>query len=205
MAGKYAFAAKIALQEIGKPARIPKILEVMKLNGFRDGGKTPDKTLRNEIRKNSVNVQHIEPGQKLNLFFAHGGGYYGLELWQRKHVASLPEEITKDSVGYKEGAVQRITINKYERDPGARDACLDYYGTTCQACKVPMHQVYGLAGKDLIHVHHKKPLSQIKKEYIPDPIQDLVPVCPNCHAIIHREDPPMKIEKLQKIINENKK
>ena len=36
-----------------------------------------------------------------------------------------------------------------------------------------------------IHVHHLRPLSEIRGEYMVDPVADLCPVCPNCHAVIH--------------------
>lgn len=32
---------------------------------------------------------------------------------------------------------------------------------------------------------HRKPLYEIKEDYVVDPIKDLVPVCPNCHMVIH--------------------
>ncbi|HEX9840255.1 MAG TPA: HNH endonuclease [Anaerolineales bacterium] len=53
------------------------------------------------------------------------------------------------------------------------------------------------AEKGIIHVHHLIPLSEIKGTYDLDPIKDLVPVCPNCHAIIHSTQPPLTIEQLK--------
>lgn len=51
-------------------------------------------------------------------------------------------------------------------------------------------------------VHHLKKLADIKAEYEVDPIKDLQPVCPNCHAMIHRQDPPIEIEELKKQLKE---
>jgi len=31
-----------------------------------------------------------------------------------------------------------------------------------------------------------------------DPREDLVPVCPNCHAMLHRVKPPMDVEDLKR-------
>ena len=59
--------------------------------------------------------------------------------------------------------------------------------------------VYGERGVGFIHVHHLKPLSEISKEYEVDPIGDLRPLCPNCHAMIHRR-PEMGIEELKELI-----
>jgi 5-methylcytosine-specific restriction protein A len=50
-------------------------------------------------------------------------------------------------------------------------------------------------------VHHLLPLKHIKKAYKVDPITDLRPVCPNCHAMIHRREPMLSLEELRAIIN----
>lgn len=56
---------------------------------------------------------------------------------------------------------------------------------------------YGKIGKDFIHVHHLKPLALTDSEYELDPIADLRPVCPNCHAMLHRGENVLSIEKLR--------
>jgi hypothetical protein len=101
----------------------------------------------------------------------------------------LPEELP-DGIKYQEGAVQQIRVNKYERDKKARDACLSHYGHTCQVCHVKLSNIYGEITKTLIHVHHIKPISEVGEAYIVDPVSDLIPVCPNCHAVIHLKTPP---------------
>ena len=35
-----------------------------------------------------------------------------------------------------------------------------------------------------------------KDGYDVDPINDLMPVCPNCHAMLHRRTPPFSVEEL---------
>ena len=85
-----------------------------------------------------------------------------------------------------EGAVRRITVNAYERSSRARQACLAHHGYCCSVCDVLLEDIYGERGRNFIQVHHKKPLRQLKKRYKVDPIKDLIPVCPNCHAILHR-------------------
>ncbi|MDP2815581.1 MAG: HNH endonuclease [Rectinemataceae bacterium] len=105
-----------------------------------------------------------------------------------------PEEI------HIEGAVSQILVNAYERDPKARKRCLKHHGTRCAACGKTMEEIYGPIGKDIIHVHHRKPLHTIGEAYKLDPIQDLVPVCPNCHAVLHRTKPAMAVEDLKTVI-----
>jgi 5-methylcytosine-specific restriction protein A len=46
-------------------------------------------------------------------------------------------------------------------------------------------------------VHHLKSLAEIGAEYELDPVRDLRPVCPNCHAMIHRKYPPYGLEEVR--------
>ena len=109
----------------------------------------------------------------------------------------LPEEVTETR--FFEGACERITVNRYERDPKARKSCLAHYGYRCAVCKIMLSEHYGAIAEKLIHVHHLKPLATIGRYYQLDPVQDLRPVCPNCHSVIHRHEPPLSISELQKL------
>ncbi|NCE79366.1 HNH endonuclease [Turicibacter sp. TS3] len=64
-----------------------------------------------------------------------------------------------------------------------------------------IQKVYGerFAGK--IEVHHKKPLKEIGETYQVDPIHELIPVCPNCHMILHLGDPVFTPEEVEAFIN----
>jgi len=111
-----------------------------------------------------------------------------------------PEEFAQPS-DYFEGAIKRVAVNAYERNHAARIACLNHYGRACMVCGFSFGKVYGSIGEDFIHVHHVKPLASIKAGYQIQPISDLRPVCPNCHAMLHRRDPPYSIEELSTILN----
>lgn len=89
-------------------------------------------------------------------------------------------------VPYIEGSETEIKLTRYERDDNARRKCLEHYGYTCKICGFNFEQTYGEIGKGYIHVHHIIPMSEIGHEYTIDPINDLIPVCPNCHAMLHR-------------------
>lgn len=78
-----------------------------------------------------------------------------------------------------------VTINSYERNSKARKKCIEHYGISCQVCGMNFEEVYGQLGEGYIHVHHIVPLYKIGEEYEVDPINDLIPVCPNCHAMLH--------------------
>jgi 5-methylcytosine-specific restriction protein A len=51
-----------------------------------------------------------------------------------------------------------------------------------------------------IHVHHIKPLAKLGSNYKIDPIKDLRPVCPNCHAVLHRKDFPYSLDEVVKLL-----
>jgi putative restriction endonuclease len=99
-----------------------------------------------------------------------------------------------------EGAANRVVVNVYERNPLARQQCIQHFGCRCSVCGFDFEKVFGELGHGFIHVHHLKPLSQIKDEYEVDPITDLRPVCPNCHAMIHNGAEMMSIQALKKLI-----
>ncbi len=97
-----------------------------------------------------------------------------------------------------EGAVRRITVNAYERDAAARRACISHFGAACTACGFDFGATYGELGEGFIHVHHTLPLSEVRSGYAVDPKVDLIPVCPNCHAMLHQTSPPLTVAQLQK-------
>lgn len=107
----------------------------------------------------------------------------------------LPDDET-----FIEGAVSQVLVNRYERDPKARANCLKEFGHTCKVCGANFGKLYGEIGDGFIHVHHRKPLALRKAEYHLNPIKDLVPVCPNCHAMLHTCDPPLEIDELRKLM-----
>lgn len=105
---------------------------------------------------------------------------------------SIPEEVSNFERFF-EGAVKTIAVNAYERNHKARSVCIEHYGAVCAICEFDFETAYGPIGKGFIHVHHIVPLSEVRREYELDPVRDLIPVCPNCHAIIHITQPAMKI------------
>lgn len=103
-----------------------------------------------------------------------------------------------------EGNAKQVMTTKYERNPINRALCLASKGYTCHVCGMDFKSVYGPLGMDYIHVHHTTPVSQMGPDYKVDPQKELFPVCPNCHAMLHRTNPPMPLEDLKKIYLENK-
>jgi len=113
---------------------------------------------------------------------------------------SLPDAVSAISAALMEGALHRVVSSQYERNPVARLACIAHYGAICFVCGFSFETSYGEIGRGFIHVHHLVPVSSIGETYQVNPIKDLRPVCPNCHAMLHRKDPPLPIEDLQALV-----
>ena len=99
-----------------------------------------------------------------------------------------------------EGALVKVMANKYERNQKARRECVAKKGYRCLVCGCDFEATYGEIGKNFIHVHHTTPISSVGKEYKLNVDTDLVPVCPNCHYMLHRKDPPYTIEELKDML-----
>ena len=107
-----------------------------------------------------------------------------------------PEESTLPET-YPEGASVRVGVNAYERSHAARRRCLEEHGHACAVCDFDFERAYGELGRGFIHVHHLRPLSEVGEGYEVDPVLDLKPVCPNCHAMLHARHPAVPIEELR--------
>jgi 5-methylcytosine-specific restriction protein A len=125
-------------------------------------------------------------------------GRYVPDPVYEEELFGLPEEVPDDARLF-EGSRRKVTINAYERNAEARQECIAHYGPTCVVCGFNFAEVYGKVGEGFIHVHHLRPLAEIDDEYEVDPVNDLRPVCPNCHAIIHKHKgrPPYPIEEVR--------
>jgi len=104
---------------------------------------------------------------------------------------------------YSEGKSVTVQANRYERNSKARRECIKFHQPICKVCGMDFSSVYGDIGEGFIHVHHIKPLSEIGQNYTVDPIKDLLPVCPNCHAMLHTKKPPLQVEDLKKLMVRN--
>jgi 5-methylcytosine-specific restriction protein A len=120
-------------------------------------------------------------------------------------VALLPleqdETLTENlQGGFPEGARAQVEVNRYERDRRNRAAALAIHGYACLVCGSDLSDRYGPAAVGLIEVHHLTPVSKLGADYQINPGADLVPLCPNCHRVAHRRDPPFGIEELRSML-----
>lgn len=111
----------------------------------------------------------------------------------------------EEAEGYVEGDVKQQNSVRYERNLLNRKLCLESKGYSCMICGFEFEKVYGKLGHHFIHVHHITPVSKLGSGYIINPMKDLIPVCPNCHAMLHRNDPPLQPEQLKEIYVSSRK
>lgn len=154
-----------------------------------------------ELKKASVNDQVIIRKKTKK----DKSTFYEIDLIRCNNGSNVEDEYLfgdefslEEESGLPEGAKKQVTVNKFERNKKAREECINYWKHSCSVCKMEFEDTYGEIGKGFIHVHHKIPLSEIGKSYNVDPINDLIPVCPNCHAMIHKRKPnPYTIHDIQ--------
>lgn len=111
----------------------------------------------------------------------------------------VSESELEEGLSFMEGALTRVVGNRFERSAEARRACIAHYGTECVVCGFSFERQYGPFGRGFIHVHHLAMVSRGPEEHVVDPVADLRPVCPNCHAMLHRDEPPLTIESLRQL------
>lgn len=95
-----------------------------------------------------------------------------------------------------------MIVNRWERDPQKRLQCIEHFGYECQICGFSFEKTYGAHGANFCHVHHIEPLGEVGGESKSlDPIKDLIPVCANCHEMLHRGQIALKPDELRKILS----
>lgn len=124
-----------------------------------------------------------------------------------KQSLDIPEEIEeKDTGKLVEGAKKQITVNAYERNPHARMKCINHYRKKnngklkCEICGFDFGEMYGERFAEKIHIHHIVEISSVGKEYEIDAVKDLLPICPNCHMVIHSKKPAYTLDEVKKML-----
>lgn len=122
-----------------------------------------------------------------------------------KHVEPKPDPMlppTNEEDELTEGKIRQVNLTRHERNPQLRQLCLQHYGYKCQVCGMDFETRYGRIGKDFIEVHHLNPIAGTDGEHALDPAEELVPLCSNCHSMIHRggnDGKPMSLQALKEI------
>ena len=220
-------AAVEALRIIGRRVKVEDIQAVIEEHKlYYSRGQTPTQTLRVMIRKRLLDFTHGSQDRTPKVFYENKPeATYGLVEW----LSDVPEPETQDTSPavsvppdtsflenygqwipeqvfepelYVEGATKTISVTSYERDAKAREACIAHWGTSCQVCGFSFEKRYGELGRQFIYVHHLRPLSEVDEGYQVDPVEDMRPVCGNCHAMLHKRKLPLAIEELQEVMDQ---
>lgn len=121
-------------------------------------------------------------------------------LWREEGPTAAHPEVVPGT--YPPDAVSSIDVNRFERNPDARRVCLAFHGTSCAVCGFSFEASYGGIGTGFIDVHHVVPPEMLGSGYQLDPVADLVPLCPNCHAMAHHGiGPPRTVSELRSIVS----
>jgi 5-methylcytosine-specific restriction protein A len=126
------------------------------------------------------------------------------ELWA-EHVLPSGHDPTLPVPGtLPPGMVTQVLANRYERNLRARRDCIEHHGLSCAACGFNFEAVYGEIGHDFIHVHHVVPVSRLGPGYELDPLTDLIPLCANCHAVVHLRPEPVPPAELRHMLDSSR-
>lgn len=132
-------------------------------NGVRQIDKvTYDKILQ-QLSPNEFNRPRVKPEQ-------------GPEL----------NDISNGLESYADGEAKTRFVTVYERNPQLRKQAIAIHGCSCKACGFNFGEFYGEYAEGYIHIHHVQPVSELDAPKTIDPEKDLVPLCANCHSIVHR-------------------
>tara|TARA_B110000503_G_C7153881_1_gene416376 strand:+ start:2156 stop:2830 length:675 start_codon:yes stop_codon:yes gene_type:complete len=123
-----------------------------------------------------------------------------------KIMVEVLAEIVTAGLGWKEdqfeteGAKHLRAVTTYERSPINRQLAIQIHGSTCKVCGFNFAKTYGRLGDGVVEIHHKTPVHLMKQQSVVDPRTELVPLCSNCHTMVHRVDPPIPIEELARVV-----
>lgn len=124
------------------------------------------------------------------------GGYYYAML-----DGVVDRLLSPGSLAAKEGERRLLVVGDYSRSSKLRKEAVKRKGYACMVCEFDFETVFGPIGEEYIHVHHREPLSQRDGSTETDVEKDLFPVCPNCHAMLHKKegDTPYTIDEMKEI------
>lgn len=94
----------------------------------------------------------------------------------------------------------RALIQQAKRAALERDGCL-----RCACCGFDFHATYGECGKGFIEAHHTKPVSELAEDGEEVRVEDLALVCSNCHRMLHRRRPWLRMDELSALLAANQR
>lgn len=118
----------------------------------------------------------------------------------------IPENYQDSLESFSEGKPSKRYVTTYERNPKYRQQAIAIHGNSCAACGFNFGKFYGEYAEGFIHVHHIVPVSEFEKPKEINPETDLVPLCANCHSVVHRKkDNTLSLTELRSLIADSYK
>jgi HNH endonuclease len=106
---------------------------------------------------------------------------------------------------FAEGERSRRESAFFRRNPALRTAAIKAHGLRCIACETNFAEAYGPLGEGYIEIHHINPLAERLDPLSGEPslttVEDVVPLCANCHRMVHRRRPALSVDELQLAIS----
>lgn len=136
----------------------------------------------------------------------------GLNVVQKSNEEKRKIEIFDETITIQEGVGRFVQAKVYERSSKLRKIAIEYFTNDgdilCNACSFSFKKFYGDIGCGYIEIHHVKPVFKYEDEELDKTIENalsnLMPVCSNCHRMIHRNwKEPLQIDFLTKQISLN--
>ena len=110
-----------------------------------------------------------------------------------------------------EGKLVTTNSKTRKRSQKLRNYAFEYYKSKnkikCEVCGFDFESTYGALGKDYIEFHHINPISVYEENgeitNLEEARKNLVPLCSNCHKIIHRNN--ITVEQLKEVKNNDER
>lgn len=129
---------------------------------------------------------------------------------QAKKIETFDENLTIN-----EGTQVIVKTKVYKRSSKLRKQAINYYTTKegrikCKVCCFDFEEFYGEHGAGFIEIHHQKPVFQFDGDDVERTIRhaldNVIPVCSNCHRMIHRSrDNPLSFDEIREHVDNAKK
>jgi predicted HNH restriction endonuclease len=127
----------------------------------------------------------------------------GLDIINKSATEKRKIEVFDETITIQEGVKKIVETRIYERSSKLRQIAIEHYTKNgdilCNACQFSFQKFYGDIGKGYIEIHHIKPIFKYEDEELDKTIDkalnNVVPLCSNCHRMIHRDwKNPLKID-----------
>ena len=126
-------------------------------------------------------------------------------------IASKKAVLFDENAIINEGSLLDKKVKKTQRSLKLREFAISKFtkkdGIQCIACGFDFKKNYGSIGEGYIEIHHIKPIFSFAdndfEKTLADAVKNLVPLCANCHRMVHRQNKnQLTIKQLKKILKE---